>query len=561
MRSFDEINADLTEAVLFEDVSAMRALAEELQTLHAPQAEVARLNAFGTVSRVTGDYPKALEHFRHALALCGDLGDHTGVAKVTSNIGNVYLDTGDYPKALEYYRHALAAGEELDDRAVVANVVGNIGNVYGLTGDFRQALEYHQRALAGHEELGNRGNVAIAAGNLGNVYYHIGDCSQALQHYQRALAEHEELGDGAGVAFIMADMTTLLLAMNRNEEAAALLQKQSSMKIDKPGLRAQYHSNHANLAERREDLDTARDQLHEALDIVTEAGAQDEVAEIHRLLRDLAKKRNDFDGYVKHNDEYLRVIEKIKGKQATQQMAIMEAERNAEAVEREREKERALLYGALPKSVATRMLRGESVTGDHFDTVSVIFLDIVKFTELSDRIPPGHVVYLLEQIFTALDDVCEEHGLTKIKTIGDSYMAVAGVPEPLDDHQERGAKAALAMLTELSALELTMPEELGDTSWIRGAGDIEVRIGVHCGPVTAGVIGKQRLQYDVWGDTVNVASRMESTSETGRIQVSAQFAKSLGGIEGTGRDWKVEERGGVEVKGKGSMQTYWLEGA
>jgi adenylate cyclase len=132
----------------------------------------------------------------------------------------------------------------------------------------------------------------------------------------------------------------------------------------------------------------------------------------------------------------------------------------------------------------------------------------------------------------------------------------------------------LEMISTLAELEITMPPELGDTSWVNNVGEINVRIGLHCGPVTAGVIGTKRLQYDVWGDTVNVASRMESTGEPGRIQVSDTFASALNGLEGTGRDrrglegtggdleagtWNLELRGATEVKGKGTMKTHWLE--
>jgi len=146
----------------------------------------------------------------------------------------------------------------------------------------------------------------------------------------------------------------------------------------------------------------------------------------------------------------------------------------------------------------------------------------------------------LSEIFKVCDEVCKQHGLTKIKTIGDSYMAVAGVPEPLNDHATQAARAAISMVRGL-----------------KSAGKPAVRVGLHCGPLVAGIVGEERLQYDVWGDTVNVASRMESTGEPGRIHVSQAFAQALSGREGDG----LRERGTLVVKGKGQMKTYWLEGA
>jgi len=185
----------------------------------------------------------------------------------------------------------------------------------------------------------------------------------------------------------------------------------------------------------------------------------------------------------------------------------------------------------------------------------VIFLDIVGFTTISDRIPSGHVVHLLEQIFTTLDAVCGKHNVVKIKTIGDSYMAVSF------ENVVNAASCALDMISSLDALEITMPPALGDTSWTKDVGDIKVRIGIHCGPVTAGVIGTQRMQYDVWGDTVNVASRMESTSEPGKIHISEAFATLLPATssgDSAERPFQVMERGTMEIKGKGMMKTYWL---
>jgi class 3 adenylate cyclase len=280
--------------------------------------------------------------------------------------------------------------------------------------------------------------------------------------------------------------------------------------------------------------------------------------------------KNDLAEYVKFNDLYTKATTEKMGRETTRRIAVMEREQEMARIEQERNQERAVLYSTLPKHVADRVARGEMVN-DHYDNAAVIFLDIVGFTTISDRIPSGHVVHLLEQIFTTLDAVCEKHNVVKIKTIGDSYMAVAfeGVTN--------AATCALEMLSSLDALQITMPTELGDTSWTQDVGDINVRIGMHSGPVTAGVIGTQRMQYDVWGDTVNVASRMESTGEAGKIQCSEGFASALGNgyrISDIGQEEptsdprypisdprypKLTERGEVSVKGKGSMTTYWLE--
>ena len=614
MRTVEEISADVHAAMTINDADALSSLAAELDAQGTPNAEAIAANARGVVSRLRGDYASALEHFRRALQVYDELGDRRGAAQVTSNMGNVYYSTGNYLSALEHHRRALQVHEEFGDRPAAATVTGNLGNVYLMTGDYPAALEQYRHALKVHEELGDHTNAARVTGcmgsvflltgdyqsalehygralqvqeelgeragavnniqNMGNVYSSTGDHSSALEHYGRALQVYEELGSRAGVALVTGNMVFTLLESGDHRGAAELLERQSTMLMDSRDVLAQHHANRSKLAEAAGDPERARELLHQALKVAEEAGVRNDVAEYHQRLRDLAKQRNDFEGYIHHNDEYLRISEEIRGKEATQKMAMMEAERRIEAELRERDKERALLYGALPESVATRMLRGEDVSGDHFANASVLFMDIAGFTTISDRIPPGHVVHLLKAIFNVCDDVCVRHGLTKIKTIGDSYLAVAGVPEPLNDHAQRAARAALDMLKGLNDLQLVMDPKLGDTSWTQDVGVIQVRIGLHCGPLVAGIVGEQRLQYDVWGDTVNVASRMESTGEPGRIQVSDAFAQALKRAEGSLGEQKYSDnnglrslvsglryRGETEVKGKGTMTTYWLEQA
>ncbi len=136
-----------------------------------------------------------------------------------------------------------------------------------------------------------------------------------------------------------------------------------------------------------------------------------------------------------------------------------------------------MLYGTLPESIVNRTLKGEDVSGDEHAQVTVLFMDIVGFTSLCSKIPPAHVVHLLKTIFAVCDKVSAEHGLTKIKTIGDSYMAASGVPEYQADHAVRAARAGLTMQEQLQALQLTMDQKLGDTTWTKDVGEIRVRIG------------------------------------------------------------------------------------
>ncbi|MCX6139522.1 MAG: hypothetical protein NTX15_01595 [Candidatus Kapabacteria bacterium] len=356
----------------------------------------------------------------------------------------------------------------------------------------------------------------------------------------------------------MARVTGNIVAVYRDlgsdAELQALLQTMDAMQIDEPSTRISRELHRATLQERSGDLDGAALTLQSALAEAVKHGMRGQEADTHKALRDLALKQNNLSGYVEHNNEFTRITEEINGKDTATKLAMQAKQREIDVVQREHQKHMAVLHSTLPKHIADRVARGEQVN-DHYDNAAVIFLDIVGFTTISDRIPSGHVVHLLEQIFTSLDTVCERHNVVKIKTIGDSYMAVSfrSFADAQDDTVHNAATCALDMIASLDALVITMPPALGDTSWTKDIGDIKVRIGIHCGPVTAGVIGTQRMQYDVWGDTVTVASRMESTSEPGRIQ----FANAVN--VGSRHAVTLHERGSIEVKGKGMMKTYWLE--
>jgi adenylate cyclase len=207
----------------------------------------------------------------------------------------------------------------------------------------------------------------------------------------------------------------------------------------------------------------------------------------------------------------------------------------------EQEKSERLLLNILPKPVAERLKQGQQVIADDFPEVTVLFADIVDFTSLAARMPAQDVVALLNAVFSRFDWLAERHGLEKIKTIGDAYMVVGGLPTERPDHAQAVAAFALDILRVLQGNE--------QTSHL-----LRVRIGIHTGPVVAGVIGTKKFIYDLWGDTVNTASRMQMVSNPNTIQVSEATYQHL-------KDsFKLEERGVIPVKGKGDMRVYYLMG-
>jgi len=215
------------------------------------------------------------------------------------------------------------------------------------------------------------------------------------------------------------------------------------------------------------------------------------------------------------------------------------AQRTQELSDEKQTSER-LLLNVLPGPIADRLKTGESLIVDRFDAVSVLFADIVGFTNFAQHTSPEELVTMLNELFSSFDKLAEKHGLEKIKTIGDAYMVVAGIPSPIADHATAIAHMALDMLLSIDAYS----ERHGKA--------MTIRIGIHTGSVVAGVIGTKKFIYDLWGDTVNTASRMESSGIPGKIQVTEATYQLLHD------QFEFEPRGPIEVKGKGLMNTYLL---
>jgi len=225
-------------------------------------------------------------------------------------------------------------------------------------------------------------------------------------------------------------------------------------------------------------------------------------------------------------------------------LALFAAQRrNALAALRvEQAKAESLLLNILPQSIADKLKAEPQTIADQFSSASILFADVVDFTPLSERLPPAEVVGMLDHLFSHFDVLAERHGLEKIKTIGDCYMVAAGVPSPRADHAQALALMALDMQAAMRSVDEVA--HLG----------LELRVGINSGPVVAGVIGRKRFLYDLWGDAVNTASRMESQGTSGRIQITGATKDLLED------EFVCEPRGTIPVKGKGEMEAWYLVG-
>jgi adenylate cyclase len=250
---------------------------------------------------------------------------------------------------------------------------------------------------------------------------------------------------------------------------------------------------------------------------------------------DLERENRLLERRLRRMEANVRRVEEFRDSNSTLLSALLRD------LEVERARSQRLLLNVLPQRIIDRLAAGETLIADRHDDATVLFSDFVGFTGIASTLAPSDLVDELNDLFRAFDAICDATGVEKIKTVGDAYLAVGGLSVPGVDGSAAIAEAALQMVEAVRA----RPARKAD--W-------QIRIGIHAGPIVAGVVGVSKFAYDVWGDTVNVASRLESTSEPGRIQASAGLADRLAGR------FVFEPRGAIDLKGKGSSETCFLVG-
>ncbi|MBL7998355.1 MAG: tetratricopeptide repeat protein [Candidatus Kapabacteria bacterium] len=522
--------------------------------------------AFGNIGSVyqnLSDYPQALTNIQKALAIYEEIGSKNGIASNLSNIGIVYLYLSDYTQALTYYQKSLAIYEEIGSKDGIASNLGNIGIVYKNLSDYPQALTYFQKALAILEEIRSKQGIAYNLGNIGAVYGNLSDYLQALTYFQKALDINEEIGNKNGIARNLGNIGLVYAKLSDYPQALTYYQKALAIYEDigrKDGIASNLGSIgdlYANKEFDGYDTDKAEEFILRAIALSEDIGEKQNLSAFHKSLAHLYEAQERWKEHSIQFKEYHTLYLEVQSEEATKQAQQMEYRRKIEESERDRQvklarfqEQEKILHNILPSTIADRMLDGEKTIADSYENVSVFFSDIVGFTTLSQRVSAQELVGMLNGIFTQFDQIAREHGLEKIKTIGDSYMAVCGAPIPIANHAERAALFAL----DAAEFMKNYQTDIGDK--------VSIRIGLHTGNVVAGIIGENKFAYDMWGDAVNTASRMESHGEAGKIHVSDDFRTAVKTCRGTSlHSIEFVERGDLAIKGKGIMKTYFLERA
>ncbi len=539
------------------------AIAEEN---NLPKVKAKGQHLLGNIQQTLGAYGKALEYYNCALDACNKLGDKSFVAKIIGNIGVVYFNLGIYDKALEYYDQAHDTYQEIDGKLGIAFITGNIGIVYSTLGAYDKALEYLNRALNIHREYGNKSGAAAITMSVGNVYHHLGDSDKALEYYNLALNEHKEIGYKLGVARVTGNIGIMYASDGNLDKALeyynlahAVFQEigdKQSVAMSNGNIGAIY----ANIKYEGYNPTKAEDFLIKAITVSQEIGTKPLLASSHKDLADLYENQKRWEEFAFHLKKHIEIKDEVNLEEVKKQDAIRQQKKEIEIAKASANARlgatTTLLHKVLPQKIASRMIEGEEIIADYFPTASILFADIEGFTPISADMPATIVVQFLNAVFGEFDRIMLKHGCEKIKTIGDGYMAAAGVPVECSDHAERITAAAFEMIDTLA-----IPVDIID--YLPEDVKLGIRIGLHTGPVVAGVIGQDRFVYDIYSDAVNTAARMESHGFTNRVHVSSEFALHLQNrfmmTKNNAHGITFEKRGEIEVKGKGKMKTYFLE--
>ncbi len=514
------------------------------------------LNNIANVLDIRGEFPKALDASLEALKLASQVADSGLMGNVANTIGAIYYDAEiDLDKAVEYWQMALDIYERLEIEYGQIDALINIGLVYTEKEDAPHSLEYYRRGLRLANQYQNKRAEIIALTNIGGVYIRSKEYTKALDTLQLAVQLSTKSGDSTSLGYTL--VKTGYLYSEMGDYSKAITYYSRGIKIFEninqlDDLVTAYHA--LFFANRQAGNDKAAIKALEQYIVYKDSVFNREnTAELARLeVKGEYEKKQIADSI--HNAEAQKLTAVKLQRQRTMAfsgigMAVLLLAfsifvfRNNKKLAIEKNKSETLLYNILPEEIASELKDRGATTAQQFDNVTVLFTDFVNFTTAGERMGSQALVEELHSCFKVFDDIMERHGIEKIKTIGDAYLAVCGLPTANERHAEKTVQAA----QEIKTFMLQRREQLGDKTF-------EIRIGVHSGEVVAGIVGVKKFAYDIWGDTVNTAARMEQNSEAGKINISQTTYKLV-------QDkFTCIYRGELEAKNKGMLKMYFVEG-
>jgi class 3 adenylate cyclase len=565
-----------------------------------------------------GDLPAAIKLHKESLAAFEALGDTLRMARAHTNISSILSSGGAYPDAYAELNKARLLAESKSDLVTAYKIYTQIGHNRFDLDMFEEAKPWYEKSLKLRQSLGDSVHIAGGLVDLGNALDEMGSESAkeefsalAVQHYKHALEIYRRLDDQPGIASACNNLGDAFKHLKQYDEALRFARESERIRTslgDQPGLMETYNTLNdvlSRLGKPRESLQYIQRYAHIASDIDNKNYQLSALKDFARAYADLGDYPKAYDYAKKYNEERFKALgEKRSQNIETQQAltsvkereqalerektnaALKEAElasartfRNAllggavllvlmvgllfsrnrlraranrllttknETIERERQRADTLLQNILPAKTAEELKTYGTVKPVFYESVTVLFSDFKNFTTIAETMSPEVLVKELDEYFRLFDEIVAGCGLEKIKTIGDAYMCAGGLPEPNNTH-------ALDMVRAAVEMQRTM-RELGIKKAAEGKPFFEMRIGINTGPVVAGVVGSHKFAYDIWGDTVNTAARLEQGSEPGKINISEATWEKVR------EKYVCTFRGKLPAKNKGEIAMYFVEG-
>lgn len=473
----------------------------------------ASYNNIGIVYRKQGNYPEALKNFKASLALEGI---KSWIADDYFNIGNIYAEEGNNPEALKNYFSGLTISEQIDYAYGIGSAHTGIGSVYREQGKYPESFENYFIALKIFKEMGNKERIALCYSGLGQTSIKVKKYSDAKKYLMDAISIEKELGNKTSLK----DSYSLLSEMESetgNWKDAYLHQK----------LYLLYRDSTLNEESTKKTVQIQMQYEFDKKETATKA-AQDKK---DTIAGEVAKRQRNI-----RNSTFAGLAGVF--------FFLIVVYRQRNKISKARKRSDELLLNILPAEVANELKEKGSADAKHFDNVTVMFTDFKDFTQISENLTPSELVAEIDACFKAFDHIIDKHNIEKIKTIGDSYMCAGGLPVANTTNATDVVNAALEIqqfMKEHAQARINKNKE-----------PFQIRIGIHSGPVVAGIVGIKKFAYDIWGDTVNIASRMESSGEAGKVNISS------GTYELVKDQFSCEHRGKIQAKNKGVIDMYFV---
>ncbi|KAB8155117.1 tetratricopeptide repeat protein [Kordia sp. TARA_039_SRF] len=562
-------------------------------------------NQIATIYYYQGEFAKALTYFENSREYFEKAGFKKGIASSTNNKGAIYYYLGNFPKALDHYKRAMKLHEEMQNEAQVAGTTQNIGNIYMQLNDFENAKIHFEIAEKIYRKSNDEKALSLVLSSIGSIYKKKENYEAAFQNFETALELSVKTNQNQTQAEVLYNLGKLYEA--RGDLEKSLTNYNKSLEISRQA-KSSLHESSALIALGfvKQKLGKKREAIkncEQGFDIAKEIDVISIQEEACKCLYDAYKLTNNPAKALVYNEQMYLLRDSLNLKQTSDKILNMEFEKemlldSIANVEKERilkqqhreevakkekqrnifiiavcfaviialaifgrlsyikkskarlqvEKDRSehLLHNILPIEVADELKEKGYVDAQDFETASILFTDFKSFTETASHLTPQELVEEINVCFKAFDAIIEKYRIEKIKTIGDAYMAAGGLPKP-DANAVKNIILASLEMQQFVAKRKSENEA-------RNKPAFEMRVGIHVGPIVAGIVGVKKFQYDVWGDTVNIASRMESNGAVGKVNISHHTYELVKNES----DLSFEYRGKITAKGKGELKMYFV---